>query len=604
MKRWNGLIVKALEALFGETEVLDIQELVKGLNYKDQMKFRIFAFSFVLFSLMAAAQVESIEKLNRNSSLESGYYYAFTEATKLYMIGDYKSALGLYMECLKYRPNSAAVSYQISQIYMKAGEINKAKVFAKRAYDNEPGNKWYAYSLAGIYEISQLADSALMIYKLLLVEDGNNLNTYFTMASLYEKTGNSKEALRYLGLIEQEIGVSKEVAISRARVLSAQGDRRGSLKELYKALSFGLDDYIVLGMLAENYRNQGMVDSATRYYNLIIKDYRNDAGVSLSFGEFLLEQQKFDSAASWYIGFIGNEQIDVSVKSRYFYNVIQERKLFELIKPVLDTISTVFLSKYNSDIRVKSIFSDIQIRLGNYRRSVSILKEIVTADGNNYVGWEQLLYCYNIDNQYDSVIFYGNRTIRVFERRPVPYLFVGSAYYSRKDWGNAITYLQKGLGFAENDVLKLEFFSILASCYDEKKDYAKADECFKRALEIDVYNAAINNNYAYYLSVRGERLEDAKRMSRIAVSAEPDNPTFLDTYAWVLFRMGKKRKAKEVMEKALLLGGSKNAEILDHMGDIYFSLKQQDQARVFWERAIEKGDKDMKERIELKLQQF
>ncbi|MGN0223632.1 MAG: tetratricopeptide repeat protein [Muribaculaceae bacterium] len=137
------------------------------------------------------------------------------------------------------------------------------------------------------------------------------------------------------------------------------------------------------------------------------------------------------------------------------------------------------------------------------------------------------------------------------------------------------------------------------------------------------------NNLAYFLSVANRDLDRANRYIREALYDEPSNPTYLDTYAWVLFRQKDYQGARIQIDKALYSFGittssdpaaiidpvvpktdtlnmdsiemdtmnvdfdqfhypneQLSAEIYDHAGDIYFMNGEPQLALLFWERAL------------------
>ncbi len=103
---------------------------------------------------------------NEDSERDPGFLYAFTEASRLLLFEDYGRALSLFNECLKYDPKSAAVHYQLAQIYIKAGDMNSARNFSRTAHLIDPDNFWYATQLASIYQASRMADSAILFISL------------------------------------------------------------------------------------------------------------------------------------------------------------------------------------------------------------------------------------------------------------------------------------------------------------------------------------------------------------------------------------------------------------------------------------------------------
>ena len=97
------------------------------------------------------------------------------------------------------------------------------------------------------------------------------------------------------------------------------------------------------------------------------------------------------------------------------------------------------------------------------------------------------------------------------------------------------------------------------------------------------------NNFAYYLSEEQRDLERALRMAERANELTPHSATYLDTHAWVLYRLGRYEEAQTVMRKALVLDRSNSSELLLHYGDILYALGQRFMAKTYWKRALEAG---------------
>jgi Tfp pilus assembly protein PilF len=221
-----------------------------------------------------------------------------------------------------------------------------------------------------------------------------------------------------------------------------------------------------------------------------------------------------------------------------------------------------------------AVFADVELRLQNYNEASKALKKILFTDTKNYSAYEQLLFCENILGRTDSVLFFGSEAIKKFPEMPVPYLFCGSANYRKNLYNRAIQNLEKGLGFSQNENLKVEFYSLLAECYSKIQNNEKSDDFFEKALLINPRNSIVCNNYAYYLAEREKNLSLALKLSEISLQSEPESSTYLDTYGWILFKKNITRKAKRTIERAIELGGGKNGEILLHYGEILLTLKK------------------------------
>jgi Flp pilus assembly protein TadD len=130
----------------------------------------------------------------------------------------------------------------------------------------------------------------------------------------------------------------------------------------------------------------------------------------------------------------------------------------------------------------------------------------------------------------------------------------------------------------------------LAAFHDRRGEAERAIEVYRQALQLfgDSSTAVLRNNLAYSLALEGRDLEEALRLARQAVAAEPRSPSFLDTLGWVLFRLGRVAEAEEPLEQALALSGPVDeAEIRGHLGALRQAQGRLDDARLHYGRALE-----------------
>jgi tetratricopeptide (TPR) repeat protein len=579
---------------------LDILEYKFTNIYRVRIK--IAFISFCIFLNIASFGQKKIQPyVGLDSEREAGFVYAFTEATRLLLFEDYGRSLSLFNECLKYKPQSAAVHYQLAQIYIKAGDYTSARGFSRTAYRSDTTNVWYAMQLASVYQACRMEDSAILVYKALLKGSKEDLNLFFRIASLYEQEEKFDEALSYLDHIEKETGITKEVCISKSRIYSKTGKKKLALSELRRCLTGGEQDYIVLGVIAEFYRTHNEPRSAMHYYELIESDHRDDANVMFSYGEFLLEQGQIEKAQKVYVDIFRNDNIDENVRMGYLYNAIQDERLYKLVKPILDTVVNTVYRQGRDSIRIISLYSDIKYRSGKYGDAAGALKRIIAIDDKNYSAWEQLLFCENALSRKDSVKYYGEMAISRFPERPLSYLVLGSVYYEEKDYIKAVSTLKTGEMFAGGDRLKVEFYSLLAECYAKIEDLSMSDDYYMRSLKIDSLNVVVLNNYSYSLAVRGDNIARAISMSKYTIEKEPYNSTYLDTYAWVMYQNNNLPEAEKYIRKAIQYGGDKNPEILSHYGDILAKKGKSRDAVEAWNRALKYCDSELETALRLKI---
>ncbi|MBP5182456.1 MAG: hypothetical protein J6331_05455, partial [Lentisphaeria bacterium] len=129
----------------------------------------------------------------------------------------------------------------------------------------------------------------------------------------------------------------------------------------------------------------------------------------------------------------------------------------------------------------------------------------------------------------------------------------------------------------------------IALCAEKLGRKDLLEKHLKKLLAEDPGNAPAMNFLGYSLALRGKDLDFAERLIVLALAQEKENYAYLDSLAWVKFRKGEHKKAKELILKALEKAEDPEAPdpvILDHAGDIFFALGEKVRAREFWERSL------------------
>ena len=75
-------------------------------------------------------------------------------------------------------------------------------------------------------------------------------------------------------------------------------------------------------------------------------------------------------------------------------------------------------------------------------------------------------------------------------------------------------------------------------------------------------------------------------MSYRAIKAEPENDTYHDTYAWILYKMQRYEEALTYIERALEIDTEPSEELYEHAGDIYHRLGNKSKALKYWRKAL------------------
>ncbi|MBQ0006485.1 MAG: tetratricopeptide repeat protein, partial [Alistipes sp.] len=159
------------------------------------------------------------------------------------------------------------------------------------------------------------------------------------------------------------------------------------------------------------------------------------------------------------------------------------------------------------------------------------------------------------------------------------------ALWHLKDIDGAIQTYRKQLKKTDNPSIRLSCCTALGDLYQEIGELKKAEFYYKKGLAIDSEYIPLLNNYAYFLTKIGKDYQNGLKMSKKTILNEPDNPTYLDTYGWLLYLTGDYQEAKAQFKRAMLFGGKENGVIMDHYADVLWALKDHEMALIYYEQA-------------------
>ena len=177
--------------------------------------------------------------------------------------------------------------------------------------------------------------------------------------------------------------------------------------------------------------------------------------------------------------------------------------------------------------------------------------------------------------------------------QPLFYYFGGAGLMVAKKYSEALSLFERGRNYIDNTTnteLVSSYYGSYGDALHQLGRNSEAYAMYDSALVYNNGNEMCLNNYAYFLALDNVQLDKAERMSAYTVEINPDQATFLDTYAWILFLKGDYEKAREYIDRALAniedRADSDNSSLYDHAGDIYYHLGLTAEALDFWRQAL------------------
>ncbi len=327
----------------------------------------------------------------------------------------------------------------------------------------------------------------------------------------------------------------------------------------------------------ETYRKIQQADPGNPYVHMSMADYYRKNGEKEKAYEEL--KQGFQ-----------NPNLDIDTKITILISFFNINQLPDDAKPVVYELSRILTTTHPNDPKAHSIYGDFLVQDKKNAEARDEYLRVIALDSSKFVVWEEVLRLDLVLEKYDHLVEYGNRAIELFPDQPVPFMFTGIARFELKQYEDAVKKFNEGLKLvANNDELLSEFYMYLGDTYHSLKDTVESDMAYEKSLSIKKDNAYVLNNYAYYLSLRNQDLDKAETMSKKAVTLDPKNSSFQDTYGWVLYKLQRYDDARTWVGKALEDSDSVSAEVMEHYGDILYKLGDIDHALEYWQKAKAKG---------------
>ena len=530
--------------------------------------------------------LNTIGKIKQFDSATHDYY--FVEAVKQKLMGNSGEAIKRLEQCIKINPESDASYFQMAQIYFGLRERDKAMIYARKAYQLAPENYWYVMMLAGVYYNENKLDTAIYYYEQAVRLRPEREDLLLSLGNMYSENGKYDMAEDIFYSLDEKYGINEESTLSNIRNLMLAGKNKEAL-EITKALIGEFPEELrYRGIMAEIYRSIGENDKAMEVYRELIEENPDNPEIQLSLCDFLLKEKKYEELFEVVNTVILNNKIRREDKISLLGTLIETGEIVEKYQEeILDAIS-VIEEEYGNDDLIVLLRPELYSKRKNYKDAIIILEKITEENPDNYYASEKLLVTYLENRDYKKLQERGREIAMRFNRSFIAKMLYASGATENKDYETALEELRKAEILAGNqEELLIQVISLKADVYYRQKNYSKAFETFEDALKIDNNDMTILNNYAYYLAEQDMNLKEAERMAEQVVKNEGDNSTFLDTYAWVLYKRGKIKQARKIMEGIVAGGETPDAEWFEHLGFIYKAGKDCIKAINSWNIAIE-----------------
>ena len=513
----------------------------------------------------------------------------FVDGVKYVLLEDYTKALERLLKAYALNPDNAAINYKIAEANMLGGNLRDAANYAEAATRLEPKNAYYYLLLAQIQASQKQYEAATRTYAALITQVPNSGSYLFNLADLYLAQGKLPDALTTLDQAEKEFGQADEISFKKQQIFLKQNKLDLALAEGEKLIRANPSEArYVLGQAEMYASNNRLADAARVAQQALRLDPGNPQG-HLILAEVYRQQTLPDEAAQQLKLAFASPALDIDERVRILVGYIKQLPSpKETVNQLARDLAAATVKIFPKEAKSYAVAGDIQTLTNQKKEARNTYLQALRYDNSKFQIWQQVVLIDAELNQTDSLLAHTDRALELFPNQASLWFYNGVAHALKKQPQKGVKALEHGRKLVVNNAELLgQFDAQLGDAYHELREYEKSDAAYEAALASDANNVQVLNNYSYFLSLRGVKLDKAKQMSGKVVKQFPDSDTYVDTYAWVLYKQKDYAGARASLER--VMPTTKDASVIEHYGDILYQLGEKDKALAEWQRARKAG---------------
>lgn len=535
--------------------------------------------------------------------------YIFLEAEKQRNMGRDDAFHHLLQYAHSLDPENSVIAYYLgysrlmkSNLSVSDSLFSSSLRMMRKHVDAHPEDKYEAMLYANGNMIANQVQEGLRVLKIQAERNPHNVEVQLSIADAYARLEDYRNAIAAYDSVQQWQGQSVQLSARKVRAYQALNDTVGAIGEMRSLLATAprnVDYNLAMGNMMLMF---GERDSALTYYDKAQQYEPENGATYLAKAQFYnaigdsvnYDQQTYQALVS--------KDLDVASKVEVLADYARHLLVAKDSSARTENLFKVLIEQHPNEPQIRMLFSDYLAAKDDMKGAAEQMDYAVNLDPTDAQAWNRLLVLNIISENYEAAIAAGDRAIELNPNNIELYGYIAPAYYNIKQYDKAIEVYKKAL--AAVDSTDTEHRSMFLGGMGDAKfsmgDTIGAFALYDQAIEIDPNNVSILNNYAYFLTLCNRDLDKAERMSAKTVQAEPQNATFLDTYAWVFYKRKEYTMAQLYIEMAIKNERRPSSDTYDHYGDILLAVGNKQEALKQWKKALEldAGNKELLEKVE------
>lgn len=520
--------------------------------------------------------------------------YFYLEALRLKGEKKYSAAFDMIQHCQTINPQAPEALYELGKYYLTLQKDTQSLSAFQAAVNAAPQNYWYNQALASLYMQQEDSIKATETFELITKRFPNRRDPLLSLLDLYKQQTNYPKIIQTLDRLEGVMGKNEQISMEKFKVYVQMNDNKKALNEIESLTKKYPQDNRYQVLLANAYMQNNKKTEAYNIYNKVLAT-EPDNSMALyylaNYYKVVGQKEKYENQLNI---FVLNKKVASEAKVDVMKELIsqyeQDGKDSTRVIGLFDKI----VKEDPEDVEIPMLYANYLIAKGLNVQALPVLDHIVALDPSNVAARLMLLNDAIKKEDYKAVIRICEPGVEATPDALELYFYLAIAYNQAGRTDDAIDISKKALMHVTNDSKKeviSDFYALMGDVYYTKLLKKEAYAAYDSALVYNADNISALNNYAYYLSEEHAQLDKAEEMSYKTVKSEPNNSTFLDTYAWILFIKGKYTQALIYIDNAMKNGGATSAVVTEHCGDIHAQTGDIENALKYWQKALSMGSK-------------
>lgn len=474
------------------------------------------------------------------------------DAKMLVETGREEAAADRYLQVLTRDPKNTAAMFELSRLVAAQGMADSAIALARRAAEGDKDNIWYARHLATLYQLTNHRKELIQTWESIVERRPTMIDYYYELSDAYTLDKNYKGAIATLNRVEKIVGVTEPVSMQKAKLWNAM-ERPDKATQEIEALAKAMPQVgRYNAILAESFMQAGKYDKAKEYYDRVLASDPDDPYIHISLAEYYKATKQPRKAYEELKQGLTGGPLSTANKLQILTNFYSSEEFYGIHAQYAFDLAATAMRGSDDSTTYAAFYGDILMRQRKYGEAAHQFALALSRDSSKYEIWEALLVS-ELSDYSDTALLasHARRASQLFPLHPLPYYAQAVVEHDNGRYNEAIKLAKRceQMGF-DKGYLEPETYAMLAESYNRLDDTA-CYAYYERVLKLEPGDINIMNSYAYRLALDKRYLDKAEQMSRKTIEAEPDNPFYLDTYAWILHQLGRDKEARKYIEKAM-----------------------------------------------------